>query len=473
MRKFFKASFPSAVAVLAAICLASCAGPQTTPTKAPAPPEPSVKFRLSAAGLAETGMWKCTPVVHDINKDGHLDIMAIARLGDGPHVWLGNGQGAWTDASEGLRIAEGSCGGGIAVGDINRDGKDDLAVADHCGGVFVYLAGPGGRWQPVVQRLHPAKVNALFKDKKDDDTMQFFLGAEDIALGDINGDGLLDIVAVASDMGGFAVYLGDGTGKKWKELGANGLPDMANPEPDDEDNAGWANQVDLRDVNRDGKLDVVASYFKGPRVWLGDGRGHFTAASTGLPTPSIGGLYRGIDMGDVNEDGLLDLVAANDVNGPEVFLQQPGGSWQYTGDIMPSLQNGALGVALGDFNGDRHLDLLVAGRRNKELGNNNGLFLLQGDGRGGWKELENTNLPGNGLSVAWGVAVGDFNEDGLLDAAAATGGIVAGMSTRSPKSPPRRPQGKEGPQKGGELAPGAIPELKLPRMQAWINEGVR
>ncbi len=66
---------------------------------------------------------------------------------------------------------------------------------------------------------------------------------------------------------------------------ANGLPDLENPEPEDEDNAGWANRVILRDVNGDGQLDVVASYYKGPRVWLGDGKGHFKSVSQGLPSP--------------------------------------------------------------------------------------------------------------------------------------------------------------------------------------------
>ncbi len=51
---------------------------------------------------------------------------------------------------------------------------------------------------------------------QDEELKQIFIGSEDIALGDINGDGFLDIVAAASDQGGFSVYLGNGTGKNWK-----------------------------------------------------------------------------------------------------------------------------------------------------------------------------------------------------------------------------------------------------------------
>jgi|WetSurMetagenome_2_1015567.scaffolds.fasta_scaffold48883_2 hypothetical protein len=469
MERFLKSLFHGVLIFSALLYLASCAGVQPQVAKPQEGPAP--KFKLSTAGLAQTGMWKSTPLVMDINGDGHLDVLAISRLGDGAHVWLGDGKGNWTDSSAGLRMKGGSCGGGIAVGDINRDGFLDLAVGDHCSGVYVYLADGTGKWIMVTEGLYPSTVKSKVIEK-DEELKSVFIGAEDIALGDINGDGLLDIVAAASDQGGFEVFLGDGKGKIWKELPANGLPDMQNPEPDDEDNAGWANQVKLIDINKDGKPDVVATYYKGPRVWLGDGKGHFQSASDGLPTPLIGGLYRGIDFGDVNGDGLIDIMTANDVNGPELYLQQPGGSWKYTGDLMPQMQNGAVGVALGDFDKDGLLDLVLAGRKVKEMGNNYGLFLLKGDGKGGFTELTATNLPPKGLSVSWGLAVGDVNEDGLLDFAATTGGAVAGGTPKGQPVPPKR--GDKAAQKPSTKAPtDVIAELPLPRMQVWVNEGVK
>lgn len=473
MERFVKPLFHSILIFAALPFLASCAGVPSQPSQVSKALEgPVPKFKLSASGLATSGMWKSTPLLLDINGDGHLDLLAMARLGDGPHVWLGDGKGSWTDSSEGLRMKHGSCGGGIAVGDINKDGHPDLAVADHCSGVYVYLADGAGHWNLVTDGLFPPTVKSKVPSQ-DEELKAVFVGAEDIALGDINGDGFLDIVAAASDQGGFEVYLGDGKGKTWKQLKSNGLPDLENPEPDDEDNAGWANQVKLIDINKDGRLDVVASYYKGPRVWLGDAKGHFKSASQGLPTPIIGGLYRGITFGDLNADGLTDIVTANDVNGPELYLQQPDGSWKYTGDLMPSLQNGAVGVALGDFNKDGSLDMVVAGRKVKEMGSNYGLFILQGDGKGGFTELEATNLPPKGLSVSWGVAVGDVDEDGLLDFAAATGGAVAGSGSKAP-TPPSKSRGDKSAQKQPEKQPtDVIPELQLPRMQVWLNEGVK
>ncbi len=120
------------------------------------------------------------------------------------------------------------------------------------------------------------------------------------------------------------------------------------------------------------------------------------------------------------------------------------------------------------------LILWSRGRKVKEMGNNYGLYLLQGDGRGGFKELVATNLPAKGLSVTWGVAVGDVNEDGLIDFVAATGGAVAGSAgAKLPPQAKTRPDTKaKKPVEKEKPASDSIAELPLPRMQAWVNEGV-
>lgn len=461
----FSAPFFRVILVfLTMLALTSCAELQRQPAGVGEGPAP--RFALSAAGLPERGIWKCTPVLADVNVDGHLDVLANERLGHGARVWLGDGKGNWQDYSRGLAIKAGSCGGGVASGDINKDGLIDLAVGDHCSGVYVYLQQPDGSWKAVVEGLYPP-LDKNMVPEGDDETRVLFIGAEDIALGDINEDGCLDIVAPASDQGGFGVYLGNCTGKDWKSMTGMGLPNLDKPEPEDEDNAGWANRVLLADINKDSHLDVLASYYKGPRVWLGDGKGFFTSASEGLPQPQIGGLYRGLDFGDLNEDGLLDMVAANDINGPEAFLQQPNGTWKFTGDLMPSMQNGAIGIALGNFSRSGHLDIIVAGRQEKALGNVYGLHYLQGDGKGNFKELRNTELPAKGLSVTWGVAVGDVNEDALPDFVASTGGSVAGPKDIAPAKARKPGKAKETKRQD------SIPELPLSRMQAWVNQGVK
>lgn len=376
-----------------------------TPAKPSVPPR--VPFGLCGAGLPVTGMWKCDPVFVDVNGDGALDLAAVTREGDGPHVWLGNGLGEWRDESSGLKAGGSSSGGGLSIADVNGDQVLDLVQADHYQGVSVYLRDSAGKWTLAAARLYPAD---LVPDLGD---VQLFRGAEDVDVGDVNGDGFPDLVAGASDSGGIVVYLGDGTGKNWTRF-TSGLP-----------TTGSANRVMLADIDKDGHLDILASYASGPRVWRGDSRGRWKGASQGLARPSMDGLYRGLAIGDVNEDGRLDIAVANWVDGPEVYLQQADGSWVKSPDVFPEMLGGAVGLALGDVDGDKHLDMVVSGRLTRNVGFVYGVFLLYGDGQGRWTWSQGNGLIDTGLAFTWGVALGDVNGDGLLDVAAGSGGIVA------------------------------------------------
>lgn len=390
---------------------------RNAPPLQPVPSGPApVKFALRVKGLPETGSWKCDPQWADVNGDGHLDLAATQRLGESAMVWLGDGQGNWQSSSRGLATPDGQpCGGGLKLGDVNNDGKLDVVIGDHCNGIYVFLGDGRGGWEMATRALYRSDLNP------DSSRSGELRGAEDVALGDVNGDGNLDIAAVASDSGGFAVYLGDGSGRNWKPH-AGGLP-----------NEGWANRVLLVDVNKDQALDVVAAAAEGPRVWHGDGKGNWKPAWVGLPFPQIQGLYRGICVADLNEDGWLDLIAANWVDGPEVYTQKPDGSWRKIDkDLFPKMRGGAVGVAAGDLDGDKHVDLIVSGRLDGQaVGHVYGVFALLGDGKGGFTYVEHSELPPDGLAFTWGVSVADFDKDGVPDVAAGSGGIVATDNVRT------------------------------------------
>ncbi len=397
------------------VVLTACqpGGKQNGPNMSPDPESDAnsapVSARLCRAGLPQAGNWKCDPIFGDVNQDGHLDLAGHVRLGKGPRVWLGDGQGNWEDASNGLRFKTESCGGGIGFADVNNDGLLDLVVADHCQGVFVYLGDGAGNWEVVTSELFPQPLVPEGAD------VTQYVGAEDIAVGDINGDGNQDLIAGASDNGGgISVYLGDGTGRNW-QLQENDLP-----------NRGWTTRVVLADINGDKIDDLVASHAEGPHVWLSDGKGNWEEYSHGFPRPDTHGIYHGLDVGDVNNDGRADVAVANWFNGPEVFLQREDGWWVQTPDVFPNLMGGAYGLALGDIDQDGNLDVVTAGRLPQtEVGYVYGVFVLLGDGTGSWRPVMRSGLPTDGLPFTWGVALADFNDDGVLDIATGSGGTVA------------------------------------------------
>lgn len=375
-----------------------------------AKPPAASRFELLADGLPVDGMWKCHPAVTDVNGDGFPDLAAIPRKGDGPRVWLGDGAGNWRESSRGLERGR-SCGGGIGLADVNNDGSIDLVAADHCFGVAVYYGNGAGAWEGQDTNIDLFRPAA---DRSVDDP--YAPGVEDVALGDFDNDGVCDLVVGASGQGGVGAFRNSGDGRHWI-VASNGLP-----------TEGFANTVLLEDVNRDGMLDIVAAHEEGPRVWLGNGGEYWESARDGLPDATVGGLYFQVALGDINEDGRLDLAAANWVDGVELYVQSEDGRWEKQRDVFPDMRGGAIGIGLADLDGDRHLDIAVTGREALVVGTVFGIFILNGDGTGAFERQFGTGIPETGLSTTWCVAFGDVNLDGVPDLVAATGGVVASSS---------------------------------------------
>jgi hypothetical protein len=211
-----------------------------------------------------------------------------------------------------------------------------------------------------------------------------------LALGDLTGDGKVDLVTASYQSKSVGLWAGTGDGRFAAKV------DLTT-----EDHPG---AMAVGDVNGDGKLDIVTAGSASDEVGsvsvlLGKGGGDF---ATAVNYPSGSGPH-GLALADLNGDGKLDLVVAcaEPLGGKlYVFLGRGDGAFPASSTYDAGYQPTALGLA--DLNGDRRLDVVVGWYDVK-------VFLGLGDG----SFADGVVYPAGDTASA--IAIGDLTGDGKLD----------------------------------------------------------
>lgn len=222
----------------------------------------------------------------DINRDNKLDLITCNSTDNDISLALGDGRGNFTRAPQSYPV--GPSPYPFATGDVNNDGWLDIVAT-------ATATGPSRREQLPFSR---ALTLLLSVGKGGLTPHQLPLRTGEpwfAAIADLNGDGKPDIVATHHDQSAMTVLIGDGRGGFTE---ANGSPF---------DFGVSLFHLITGDVDRDGRMDVVATSGDSIRVLLGDGRGAFKQAAS---IPVGPGAWR-IANADINGDGAIDVVTSN------------------------------------------------------------------------------------------------------------------------------------------------------------------
>ena len=268
----------------------------------------------------------------------------------------------------------------VAIGDLNGDGKPDLATAN------------SHQYFPSVSVLLN-RGNGRFRARVDYEAGGGRYGTPySVAIGDLNGDGKPDLAtANLEDAKTVSVFLnkGNGTFRAKRDYGTGGA---------------WS--IAIGDLNGDGKPDLaILTGANTVSVFLNRGDGSFPAKvdyGTGRGPDSVA-------IGDLNGDGRPDLATANHVvSTASVLLNRGDGSFQAKVDYGTG--RGPDSIAIGDLNGDGKPDLatanaLYAGTVSVLLNSGDGSFLAKHDYEAGVGPTS--------------VAIGDLSGDGKPELAVA------------------------------------------------------
>jgi hypothetical protein len=260
----------------------------------------------------------------DLNADGHADLASVQWTSGTLAVFLGKGTGAFARRVAYPTVRRPS---GITIADVDGDGDRDVvtASANRGGAVSIFAnSGAGG-----LQRLG---------------TYASSRGAHAVAPADLDGDGVVDLVTANFSRRHLNVLQGKGGGGFAVRHQYLGAP---------------ANDVALGDVNGDGRIDVaLATRNKQGSLVVrpGNGDGSFGPAAT----YDAGAHPWGLALADLNHDDYLDMAAAsNRYDALYVLMNLGDGTFRRARKYPMGPWSGPDAVLVRDFSGDGNPDIVT------------------------------------------------------------------------------------------------------------------
>ena len=278
----------------------------------------------------------------------------------------------------------------VVCGDFNNDGKSDVLVT-----------GAGDSFNPISQ-VWQNHSGGLFTNLN---VTLPGLSSSAVARGDFDNDGRTDLLLTGFagvDGNNFPIYLS----QVWHNLGNGNFTNIQAGLPGVDTGA-----VALGDFDNDGELDILLTGYSATgavaQIWRNRGNGTFTNINASLP----GVLYSSVALGDYDSDGQLDILLTGTPDGfgnsaiTQIWRNLGNGTFSHIIVSLPGVSRSA--VAWGDLDRDGQLDILLSGYTSTGAV----CQVWRNIGNGAFTKM-NVGLPGVYESA---VALGDYDNDGKLD----------------------------------------------------------